>query len=80
MAEVDKPPVLVARGGVWFRAGDVELHLGVEDNFRPARIAHPGIIVDDLDALVERLAGAGHTCNGTVTSVRTAARQARTGR
>ncbi len=37
MTEVDKPPVLAARGGAWFRAGDVELHLGVEDNFRPAR-------------------------------------------
>jgi catechol 2,3-dioxygenase-like lactoylglutathione lyase family enzyme len=59
MAEVDKPPVLAARGGVWFRAGDVELHLGVEDDFRPAGKTHPGIIVDDLDALVERLAGAG---------------------
>jgi catechol 2,3-dioxygenase-like lactoylglutathione lyase family enzyme len=59
MTEVDKPPVLAARGGVSFRAGDVELHLGVEDDFRPAGKAHPGIIVDDLDALVERLAGAG---------------------
>ena len=37
MTEVDKPPALAARGGAWFRAGDVELHLGVEDNFRPAR-------------------------------------------
>ena len=43
MTEVDKPPVLAARGGAWFRAGDVELPLGVEDNFRPARKGHPGI-------------------------------------
>jgi catechol 2,3-dioxygenase-like lactoylglutathione lyase family enzyme len=59
MAEIDKPAVLAVRGGVWFRAGNGELHLGVEDDFRPARKAHPGIVVDDLDALVEHLAGAG---------------------
>jgi catechol 2,3-dioxygenase-like lactoylglutathione lyase family enzyme len=60
MAGIDKPAVLAARGGVWFRAGRVELHLGVEDDFRPARKAYPGIVVDNLDALVEQLAGAGH--------------------
>ena len=61
MTEVPKPAALAARGGVWFRAGSAELHLGVEDGFRPARKAHPGLLVADLDALVERLAAAGHT-------------------
>ena len=59
MTEIDKPPGLAARGGAWFRAGGVELHLGVEDDFRPAAKAHPGILVDDLDHLVERLRTAG---------------------
>jgi catechol 2,3-dioxygenase-like lactoylglutathione lyase family enzyme len=59
MAEVEKPATLAARGGAWFRAGGVELHLGVEDDFRPARKGHPGIQVSDLDALAERLRGAG---------------------
>jgi catechol 2,3-dioxygenase-like lactoylglutathione lyase family enzyme len=59
MAEVEKPPVLAARGGAWFRAGGVELHLGVEDGFRPARKAHPGILVTDLDELAARLTAAG---------------------
>ena len=59
MTEVDKPPVLAARGGAWFRAGNVELHLGVEDNFRPARKGHPGIVVTDLDDVVHRLIEAG---------------------
>jgi catechol 2,3-dioxygenase-like lactoylglutathione lyase family enzyme len=59
MAEVDKPPVLAARGGAWFRAGGLEVHLGVEDDFRPARKAHPGILVGDLDAVVLRLRKAG---------------------
>lgn len=58
MEEVDKPPVLAARGGAWFRHGDLELHLGVEDGFEPAKKAHPGIIVEDLDRLAERLADA----------------------
>lgn len=57
--EVDKPPVLAARGGCWFRAGDLEVHCGVEEDFAPAGKAHPGILVDDLDDVVNRLAGAG---------------------
>jgi catechol 2,3-dioxygenase-like lactoylglutathione lyase family enzyme len=59
MIEVEKPPLLNPRGGAWFRAGDVELHLGIEDDFRPARRGHPGIIVTDLDQLVQRLNQAG---------------------
>ena len=51
MAEVSKPPVLAARGGVWFRAGSCEIHCGVEDPFNPARKAHPGIAVSDVGAL-----------------------------
>lgn len=57
--EVAKPPVLAARGGCWFRAGALELHLGVEDQFRPARKAHPAILCEDFDALVGRLESAG---------------------
>jgi len=59
LEELPKPEPLAARGGCWFRAGAQELHVGVEDPFAPARRAHPGLVVDDLDALVERLARAG---------------------
>ena len=59
MAEVAKPAELVARRGVWFRAGGVEVHLGVEEPFAPARKAHPGLLVDDLDAVAQRLEAAG---------------------
>ena len=48
--EVAKPPVLATRGGCWFRGHGIELHLGVERDFRPARKAHPGLLVHDLDA------------------------------
>lgn len=59
LEEVSKPPALAARGGCWFRAGSAELHVGVEEPFVPARKAHPGLVVDDLDALRERLAAEG---------------------
>jgi catechol 2,3-dioxygenase-like lactoylglutathione lyase family enzyme len=58
--ELTKPPALAARGGVWFRADGVELHLGVEEPFQPARKAHPGILTDRLDELADRLTRAGH--------------------
>ncbi|WP_337193510.1 VOC family protein [Actinomadura rayongensis] len=59
MTEIEKPPVLAARGGLWVRAETLEIHLGVEDDFRPARKAHPGIHVGDLDGLARRLANNG---------------------
>ncbi|MFG2923051.1 glyoxalase [Streptomyces sp. NPDC048305] len=55
MEEIEKPPVLAARGGCWFRGGGLEVHLGVEEDFRPSRKAHPGILVTSLDALARRL-------------------------
>jgi len=57
--EVTKPPVLAARGGCWFRGYGIELHFGVEHDFRPARKAHPGLLVDDLDAWAGRLRAVG---------------------
>lgn len=59
MTEVPKPAALASRGGAWFTSGEVELHLGVDDAFVPARKAHPAIVVDDLDALADRLTAAG---------------------
>jgi catechol 2,3-dioxygenase-like lactoylglutathione lyase family enzyme len=59
MTELTKPPVLAARGGLWLQSGPVVIHLGVEKEFRPARKAHPAIIVSDLDGLAARLAAAG---------------------
>lgn len=59
MREEPKPAALAVRGGCWFRAGDLALHLGAEADFRPARKAHPGVVVDDLDALARRLQEGG---------------------
>lgn len=57
--EVAKPPHLEARGGCWFEAGTIRVHLGIEDDFRPARKAHPAFLVSDLAALRARLDGEG---------------------
>jgi catechol 2,3-dioxygenase-like lactoylglutathione lyase family enzyme len=59
MEEVDKPPALGPRGGLWLCLAGAELHLGVEAEFRPAAKAHPAYGVPDLDGLQERLRSAG---------------------
>ncbi|WNV77409.1 VOC family protein [Geodermatophilus sp. DSM 44513] len=59
LLELTKPPALAARGGLWVRGDALEIHLGVEADFRPARKAHPGIRVRGLDELAARLAAAG---------------------
>lgn len=61
LTEVEKPSVLAARGGLWVRADSLEIHLGVEEDFRPQKKAHPGILVQDIDALARRIEAHGHT-------------------
>jgi catechol 2,3-dioxygenase-like lactoylglutathione lyase family enzyme len=57
--EVPKPPILAARGGAWFEAGDLRVHLGVDSDFRPAKKAHPAFRVLGLADLVVKLREAG---------------------
>ncbi len=61
LAEIEKPPSLAARGGAWFKAGEQQIHVGVEERFVPAAKAHPALLVEAarLDALAARLAQAG---------------------
>jgi catechol 2,3-dioxygenase-like lactoylglutathione lyase family enzyme len=56
LAEIEKPEPMRATGGVWFEPG---VHLGVESEFWPARKAHPGLRMADLDAVAARLEAAG---------------------
>ena len=58
--EIMRPETLGGRGGGWFRAGPVMLHLGVEPEFHPARMAHPAFVVSDLAPLIARCEAAGH--------------------
>lgn len=55
LEEIEKPPVLQARGGAWFKFGDVQVHVGVEEPFFPAKKAHPAFEVLGLEALREKL-------------------------
>ncbi|MEO8562899.1 MAG: VOC family protein [bacterium] len=57
--EVVRPESLGGRGGGWFRAGTVMIHLGVERDFHPARMAHPAILVDSLPTFIARCEALG---------------------
>jgi catechol 2,3-dioxygenase-like lactoylglutathione lyase family enzyme len=59
MREIPKPTELLKRGGCWFESGPVQVHLGVEIDFRPAKKAHPAFKCTDYDALVAKLRVAG---------------------
>ncbi len=54
LEEKPKPPNLAKRGGAWFRGANVEIHLGVEQDFRPAKKAHPALLVRGLKELERR--------------------------
>jgi catechol 2,3-dioxygenase-like lactoylglutathione lyase family enzyme len=56
---VPKPEPQASRGGCWFTSGASSVHLGVEEDFRPARKAHPAFVVRDLGALTALLTTAG---------------------
>jgi catechol 2,3-dioxygenase-like lactoylglutathione lyase family enzyme len=58
--EVPKPPELAQRGGCWFERGELKIHLGVEKDFRPARKAHPALLVSDLPRLIGKLKELGY--------------------
>ena len=59
MKELAKPAALLARGGCWFECGAHQLHVGVEQDFRPARKAHPAFAVVRLNELREMLVARG---------------------
>ena len=58
--EVQKPRNLAVRGGCWFERGSLKIHLGIEQDFRPARKAHPALIVEGLAELQRLLVSAGY--------------------
>jgi catechol 2,3-dioxygenase-like lactoylglutathione lyase family enzyme len=54
LSEIPKPPLLAARGGAWFEAGEVRLHVGSEEPFVAAKKAHPALTLSNLATFVER--------------------------
>ncbi len=65
LPRVPKPPELAVRGGCWFELGPAKVHLGVEEEFRPARKAHPGLLVSDVERLCRRLDASGYATRRT---------------
>ncbi|WP_316568686.1 VOC family protein [Neobacillus sp. YIM B06451] len=53
--EIEKPPVLKKKGGAWFQNGTIQLHIGVEDPFLPAKKAHPAFEIENLEGLKAHL-------------------------
>ncbi|WP_159609799.1 VOC family protein [Glutamicibacter sp. JC586] len=68
LKEVAKPAALKGRGGCWFRAFDgdtviAEIHLGIDEPFRAARKAHPGLVcesITELEAVAQRIQDGGY--------------------
>ena len=60
LVEKVKPSQLAERGGCWFESGALQVHLGVQKDFIPARKAHPAFIVDDLAGMVRKAQQAGY--------------------
>lgn len=58
-AEIAKPAQMAERKSIWFAAGAVNLHLGIELDFTPARRAHPAFVVEDLDSILAACERAG---------------------
>ena len=59
LVEIPKPIEMAGRGGCWFAVGSLQLHLGVEAEFRPAKKAHVALACSDLAGLRARLEAAG---------------------
>ncbi|WP_243523576.1 VOC family protein [Bacillus pseudomycoides] len=59
LEEIPKPEELRKRGGCWFRCGNQEIHIGVEQPFSPAKKAHPAFYVQGIDEFKKKLIGQG---------------------
>jgi hypothetical protein len=54
LQELPKPAPLAARGGLWFQCGSQQIHIGIENDFRAAKKAHPALRLAD-EAAIEAL-------------------------
>ncbi|GEL76705.1 VOC family protein [Tenuibacillus multivorans] len=53
--EIEKPEALKKNGGVWFQCGDIQIHIGVEEPFNPAKKAHPALEIKGLNEFINHL-------------------------
>jgi catechol 2,3-dioxygenase-like lactoylglutathione lyase family enzyme len=60
LKEIPKPEALRARGGVWFDAGGLDIHVSVEENRSgPDSLRHFGIECADVDRVRAKFKTAG---------------------
>lgn len=66
LPEVPRPAALAARlEGAWFQCGAQQIHIGAEQDFRPARKGHVALQCADLLRILDRLKAAGHEVRGS---------------
>lgn len=51
LEEVPRPETISRNVGLWFAAGTVRVHLGVERDFQPSKKAHPAFVVEGATEL-----------------------------
>ncbi|MCM3585984.1 glyoxalase [Mesobacillus maritimus] len=55
MEEIEKPVALKTNGGAWFKSGNVQIHVGIEEPFSPSKKAHPAFKIENLEGLKQHL-------------------------
>lgn len=63
LTEIEKPAVLSGRGGAWFACGTSQIHLGADEDFEPAKKAHPALKVSDFNVFIAALGDLGISVN-----------------
>ena len=48
LEEIEKPEVLKANGGLWYRIADIQLHIGVEETAAEPSKRHPAFEVENV--------------------------------
>lgn len=54
ISEAPKSAHLAKRGGAWFENGETKIHLGVDENFIPAKKAHVAFLTGELEEIISR--------------------------
>ena len=52
--EIPKPEILIPNGGFWLQAGDIQIHIGVENEINQSK-RHPAFEVGNIDEAKKHL-------------------------
>ena len=61
LPEIEKPDELKARGGAWFQAGPLQMHVGIDPDASPSSRRHICFLVSDLAAAKAAIQSRGVT-------------------